>query len=178
MFTMNPEMSFRQRLALWWSGAWRRWLYSLPVCLGIFVASFAAWLVIELYMSRWFPDNDGLTQIAASMFIAMNLSCMPLLGYATRKAFAKHGFAVPLGYRPVQAAMLGLTTWGWNVTVWVLIGEALRLLQEDYPWPGPRLLLCGTAVGLLAYASLYIVLPRQARRLRIQAGGSRVMLDS
>ncbi|CAJ9880441.1 Uncharacterised protein [Burkholderia pseudomallei] len=83
-----------------------------------------------------------------------------------RGGFAAHALTAPerLAFR--QALMVGLTTFGWAVLAALPISVAtMPLRHAGYP-------LAGQAIGwvLNVAAGLYIVLPRQARRLRLLAG--------
>lgn len=111
--------------------------------------------------------------------LLVGLLCVPILGYMTRRAFAKHQLTVPADYRFGQAVMLGLTTWGWTIVVSLPINVLSRLIR----------FLIGKSPGLMAIeqivvlvlsviVTLYVVLPRQAWRLRRQAGRARHALSA
>ncbi|WP_414443302.1 hypothetical protein [Burkholderia sp. 22PA0106] len=181
MFTMHPPLSFFQRLAVWWSYFWRATLATLPIWLGAIVLLFVFYLTARHGMVPKLGENGafGLAVLVIfGLLAAVVVLSLPIVGYMTRRAFARHGLTVPERYSFRQAVMLGLTTWGWTIVV-SLAGNLLA-----YPFkhvvaasPGWMLLLqlVMLCVGILG--AMYVVMPRQARRLRIQTGDPAVLAE-
>lgn len=182
MFTMTPPLSFLKRLAVWWSCFWRVSLATLPIWLGAFA------IVLVFYITA--RHGETLARLGAQGALGVALLVMlvvstvvvvlslPIIGYMTRRAFARHDLTVPERYSFGQAVMLGLTTWGWVL----LVSLAGNLLA--YPFRhatatsvGATLLLQLVVIGVGLLGSMYVVMPRQARRLRIQTGDPAVLAE-
>ncbi|WP_186098834.1 hypothetical protein [Burkholderia gladioli] len=175
MFTMIPEMSFGRRLSLWWSCIWRQTLATLPIWLV--AGGFVLYSIVRAehgeanWLSSLVNSMGALVLVGGGVLLVVSLLCIPIIGYMTRRAFARHQLIVPPDYSFGQAAMLGLTTWGWTIVVSMAVNVLSYLLQAVV---GKASVVM--AVGQLVFlvlnmiGAIYIVLPRQAWRLRRQAG--------
>ncbi|MEK6350929.1 MAG: hypothetical protein V4764_25815 [Burkholderia sp.] len=175
-------MSFFKRLAVWWSCFWRVSLATLPIWLGACVLVFVAYLSTRhgTFMSTL--STNGALGLGILLLLIVSTTVvvlsLPILGYMTRRGFARHGLTVPAHYGFWQAVMLGLTTWGWAL----LVSLAGNLIA--YPFKhlaagsvGAMLLLQCVVIGVGLLGSMYVVMPRQARRLRIQTGDPAVLAE-
>ncbi|TOY77471.1 hypothetical protein DIJ62_34205 [Burkholderia pseudomallei] len=164
MFQMLPSMTFGRRLSVWWSCMWRQTLASAPVwILGVAIVGLS---ISRTHSAAGRPPSGGAAALAVATFFVCLVVCLPIAGYMVRGGFAAHALTAPerLAFR--QALMVGLTTFGWAVLAALPISVAtMPLRHAGYP-------LAGQAIGwvLNVAAGLYIVLPRQARRLRLLAG--------
>ncbi|ACR30346.1 hypothetical protein [Burkholderia glumae] len=181
MFTMIPELSFGRRTALWWSCFWRTFLATLPVWLA------AVTLVVLALLAGRRGTPNVVSEAAASLYgmifyggllvVLVSVLCLPIVGYMTRRGFAAHGLTVPASFSFGQAVMLGLTTWGWTIVVSLatnLLSTALKFAVAqgaDLASAGLTLVLQLLVLALGLIGTLYVVMPRQAWRLRHQAGG-------
>ncbi|WP_063532979.1 hypothetical protein [Burkholderia sp. MSMB1589WGS] len=166
MFQMLPPMTFGRRLSVWWSCMWRQTLASAPVWIaGVAIVGWWIWRTDPV--AGRLPSGNA-TAIAGVAFIVGLAVCLPITGYMVRGGFAAHALTAPGRLSLRQALTLGLTTAGWAVLAALPISVATMLLRHaGHP-------LVGQAIGwmLNVAASMYIVLPRQARRLRLLAGES------
>lgn len=171
LFTLNRTLSFGQRLSVWWSCAWRQWLASaLLLVMGFvvfhFVAGEAATPLMAFAANVIPPDRARSSPawsavIAAMPFIAAMLVyvllSLPLAGYMVRGGLAAHAVPAPRHFGFWHATLLGLATYAWTLPGSLAIanvGGSLPYHAED--------LLRATA---LVVWSMYIVLPRQVRRV-------------
>lgn len=99
---------------------------------------------------------------------------VPISGYMVRRGFAKHGSPAPGRLRFRDANMIGLTS-----TAWALLGAILTnivtfaIRTSGYPRLALTLqVLASTLIGL------YVILPRQARRLRRLCGADEQTLHA
>ncbi|AOK30745.1 MULTISPECIES: hypothetical protein [Burkholderia] len=163
MFEMLPPMGFVRRLSVWWSCFWRQMAATLPIWL-IDIAASVFWMT-RMHSAAGHPPL-GLTIAFGLLVIVSTLLYLPISGYMTRKGFAAHALSVPAAQTLKQATMLALTSTGWGLLVSVLISIAVQwpLRYAGHPVLGQALGLALNVIG-----ALYVVLPRQARRLRLQA---------
>ncbi|AOJ11506.1 hypothetical protein [Burkholderia mayonis] len=167
MFQMLPSMTFGRRLSVWWSCMWRQMVANLPVWIaGVAVVGFWAWQTRSVSGHRL--PSALLVEVGIAAVVVCFLVCVPITGYMVRKGFAVHELSAPDRLTVRQAVLVGLTTVGWSVLVSLPIDALTWPLRRD----GHQLL--GQAIRLVWYfaGGLYVVLPRQARRLRLLAGDS------
>lgn len=163
MFEMIPPMGFGRRLFVWWSCAWREMLVGVPI-----------WLIVLILSLILMPHLEGtahltllsvITAILVSVPIAWIL-CVPLVGYMVHKGFKAQALNAPSKLSFGQALMVGLTTAGWTALCSIPATVVMRLFQHfGYQRAGNAVVLVIEVLW-----ALYIVLPRQARRLRLLAG--------
>ncbi len=165
MFRMLPAMHLERRLAVWWSCLWRQLLFTVPLsvlCLGLaFIWGFMH--------SQWvYPSLVSMLEALAVVGSIGFLISLPCIGYSVRRGFIVQKLTAPDRPRFWQAAMVGLTTSGWTIFASIPASVAIFWLSST----GNALL--GELVGLAVQAvvGIYIVLPRQARRLRLQSGAN------
>ncbi|UWX70034.1 hypothetical protein [Burkholderia gladioli] len=175
MFTMIPELSFWRRLSLWWSFTWRLTLVVLPIWLVIGAIVVGALIQARHGKSNWLSGLAGshgaMIGLCVVLILVLGLLSLPIYGYVVRRAFARHKITVPATYRLAQATMLGLTSWGWGIVVSLPINVLLRLVRFMIgKSPGVMAIEQVVLLVLSVIGTLYIVLPRQAWRLRRQAG--------
>lgn len=163
MFRMLPTMNLEQRVALCWSCLWRQLLFTLPLsalCLGLS-------LIWGFMHAQWvYPSLVAMLEAFCVLGSICFLIGVPCVGYAVRRAFIVQKMPVPDKPRFWQVVMVGLTTMGWSFCASTPISLAIFWISGI-----TNVLLC-QLVGLAvqAVAAFYIVLPRQARRLRLQSG--------
>ncbi|WP_241014485.1 hypothetical protein [Burkholderia sp. Ac-20379] len=180
---MTPPLSFSQRLAVWWSCFWRVTLATVPITIGVIV------IVVVFYvltgrsgglLSKLGPNGAfglGLLLVIASVALIVVLS-LPVFGYMTRRGFARHGLTVPERYGFWQAVMLGLTTLGWSMLVSVVANLLTYPVRHAALASHGGMLLLQLALFVVGIvAAMYVVMPRQARRLRIQTGDPAVLAE-
>lgn len=163
MFEMIPPMGFGRRLSVWWSCTWRELLVGVPIWVVVLILSL---IVASRHEGTLYLTIVSLvTAILVSVPIAWIL-CVPLVGYMVNKGFKAHALDAPSRIGFGQAFMVGLTTAGWTALC-SIPGVLVMLLFQHIGY-----LHAGNAVNLLIEVlwALYIVLPRQARRLRLIAG--------
>ena len=164
MFEMIPAMGLGKRLAVWWSCAWRQMLVTLPL-----------WLVFIVFLVVWaWTLHDSLNRyvlvrqlgIALVLMIPVLLViCLPIMGFTVRSGFAAHLLPAPSELSIGQAIMVGLATRGWSMLASLPAGLlSVPLRHMGHPVMGG---LLNMAIQILV--AVYIVLPRQARRLRLLA---------
>nr|WP_231131066.1 hypothetical protein [Burkholderia thailandensis] len=166
MFQMLPSMTFGRRLSVWWSCMWRQTLASAPVwILGVAIVGLAIW---QPHPVAGEPPSGKAMALAIAVFVVCFAICLPITGYTVRRGFAAHALTAPGRASFRQALMIGLTTAGWAALA------ALPISAVTLPLRHGGHLLAGQAIGLVlnVVAGMYIVLPRQARRLRRLAGES------
>jgi hypothetical protein len=164
VFQLSPPMSTVRRLWLWWSCFWRQSLVVFPICAF-------AWMVtpyLALRVITWMPDTlppmwmkarlaaFGLAWLGPPA-VALWVVCPPILGYVVRKAFDAHALTTPAPFTFKHATVLGLTTLAWTTFGDCVVGS----LIAPIPYRGADLL----ALLLNIAWGMYIVLPRQARRI-------------
>ncbi|SMG58360.1 hypothetical protein [Paraburkholderia susongensis] len=171
-FSFDRRMTFGQRLYLWWSCAWRQWLAStllFAVVLLVFyflilrkapsLMQFSANLVPHDLASR---SPGWSVAIAASPAIAAlliySLVNLPLAGYMVRSGLAAHAMGGPAHFGFWHATLLGLTTYVWAAPGSLVIADVVVSL----PFHAEDLLY---AIFIAAWG-MYIVLPRQVRRVQ------------
>ncbi|WLE60838.1 hypothetical protein GIY62_09420 [Burkholderia plantarii] len=183
MFTMIPELSFGRRTALWWSCFWRTFLATLPVWLAAVALVAIAWSAgrhgAPNFVSDAAASMYGMIFYGGMLVVLVSVLCVPIVGYMTRRGFAAHRLTVPASFSFRQAVMLGLTTWGWTIVVSLvtnLLSTALKFAAAqgtDVASAGLMLLLQVLVLVIDLIGTLYVVVPRQAWRLRHQAGAAR-----
>ncbi|QCP54744.1 hypothetical protein FAZ95_38490 [Trinickia violacea] len=164
VFQLSPPMSTVRRLWLWWSCFWRQTLVVFPI-------SAIAWMMtpsLALKVLTSMPDQVmhapewvrlvamGLVWIGP-IIVALWVVCPPLVGYVVYKAFDAHALATPIPFSFKHATLLGLTTMAWTTLGDFVVGW----LTAPLPYRGVHLL----AVLMYIAWGMYIVLPRQARRI-------------
>jgi hypothetical protein len=165
LFQLSPPMSTVRRLWLWWSCFWRQTLVVFPICAF-------AWLItprLALKVLTWIPPNQATPAWAHAKLVAFGLAwigppiaalwliCPPFVGYVVRKAFDAHALTTSTPFTFKHATLLGLTT-----VAWTTLGDfVVEGLMSPLPYRGVHL------ITLLIYVAwgMYIVLPRQARRI-------------
>ncbi len=165
MFRMLPSMGLSRRLAVWWSCMWRQLLFTLPLwALGLGLGTI--WV---------FQRDRGQYPSMASVLIALAVVapicfvvCLPLIGYTVRRGFIAQRVTAPDSLTFRQAVVVGLTTTGWTIVASIPVNLAMS------PFSGTSYALPCELLGLVveAAAALYVVLPRQARRLRLLSGAT------
>ncbi len=171
MFAMIPEMPFAARLALWWSCTWRQVLYGLPLWAAVLAITIIDAFGVE-YRSMTLASGLRLWLLWAGAAVPS----LPLLGYTTRRAFARHRIEVPARYGFGQAMVLGVATCGWCLAVQLgvgLIGMMLEpMVTAAEASDGGTVLQSIVVLGATVAGMLYVVLPRQAAVLRGQLAAS------
>ncbi|AOJ70271.1 MULTISPECIES: hypothetical protein [Burkholderia] len=166
MFQMLPSMTLGRRLSVWWSCIWRQTLASVPVwILGVAIVGLTIWQTLPVAGQ---PPSGKAMALALVIFVVCFAICLPITGYTVRMGFAAHALPAPGRLSFGQALMIGLTTAGWATLAALPISAVTMPLRHGgHP-------LAGQAIGLVLNiaAGMYVVLPRQARRLRLQAGES------
>ena len=168
IFLMVPPMGLGRRLAVWWSCLWRQMMFTLPLW-GLGVGLAAAWLLHQRHGR--YPSVASLLMAVIVVVPVCYIACLPLVGYTVRRGFIAQRLTVPDGLSFGQAAMVGLTTTGWTFVT------SLPVSVAALPLHGTRYALACRVLEFVidVAAALYVVLPRQARRLRLLSGkpGSR-----
>ena len=159
MFQMYPKSAFGRRVAIWWSCVWRQLLVTLP--LWAFGLGLAALWVFHRAEGGYPSLGSCLIALAVVAPICF-VVCLPLIGYAVQRGFAAQRMTAPATLTLRQAVMVGLTSTGWTVASSVPINLAMS------PFNGTAYALPGQLLGVLLQiaAALYVVLPRQTRRLQ------------
>ncbi|TKC87682.1 hypothetical protein FAZ69_15425 [Trinickia terrae] len=170
MFRLAPPMSFRRRLFVWWSCAWRQFLASIPLAVIGGVAFL--YLVHRLAVPLGHLSGNML-QHATGMFTAMlslvvtamplivaplicTMLSLPVYGYMVRKGLASHALAVPARFGLWRATRLGVTTLAWSGVGTLFIADLTATL--------PHRVAEGLRLLFFVVWGMYIVLPRQIRR--------------
>lgn len=179
LFRLNRGMNFGRRLYLWWSCAWRQWLASLLLFIvGVIAFHFLVAQTAQPLTqwsanlnrphpagtaSAWQVAFDVVSSLVANLLPAIvaivlyALLSLPLAGYMVRGGLVAHAMPAP--------ARLGLwhaTLLGWTTYVWAIPGS-LAIAGVAAPLPHP--VSAGLRVILVVLWSMYIVLPRQLRRM-------------
>ncbi|SOE66692.1 hypothetical protein SAMN05446635_2907 [Burkholderia sp. OK233] len=165
MFRMLPKMSLGRRLAVWWSCLWRQLLATLPLW-GLGLGLAAIWV---------FQRDRGQYPSIATVLIALAVVapicfvvCLPFIGYTVRRGFIAQRLTAPDRLTFWQAVMVGLTTAGWTIVASIPVNLAMSpFSRTSYALPCELL-----GLVIQAAAALYVVLPRQARRLRLLSGAT------
>jgi hypothetical protein len=175
LFRIDRSITFGERLALWWSCAWRQWLASSFVFAVCFIAFH---FLVRSSASLWSLESDLMTHrpmwsvpgwaflvpfapLLASALIYV-LLILPLVGYMVKSGLAAHALPRPARFGLTQATLMGLTTYAWSIPGSLLIAYVGWRL----PYHAQGLI---HAVWLVAWG-MYIVLPRQVRRMVRLAG--------
>jgi hypothetical protein len=171
LFTLNRGLSFGQRLYVWWSCAWRQWLAStLLLVVGViafhFVVGRAAIPLMKFAEDLISPGTARSSPVWSAVIAAMPaivailvylLLSLPLAGYMVRSGLLAHDLPAPQHFGFWHATVLGLTTY-----VWSLPGSlAIANVGGELPHHAADLL----RAILLVVWGMYIVLPRQVRRV-------------
>ncbi|MFP6561983.1 hypothetical protein WJ542_27330 [Paraburkholderia sp. B3] len=171
LFRLTRSMSFGRRLYVWWSCAWRQWLASALLCLAFLVGyNYLDWKtaapLMRLSAALTPSGATALSAIVPVVIMALPLVAtvlvyvllsLPLSGYMVRSGLAAHALPGPERLGLWHATLLGLTTYLWSVPGSLLIAELIVALPhhvEDV-----------LRAMLLVIWSMYIVLPRQVRRI-------------
>ncbi|WP_124800737.1 hypothetical protein [Paraburkholderia phosphatilytica] len=162
MFEMDPEMDFGERLSLWWSCFWRQMAFAALAAVVV-MAVFGIFVVIWMKDGHHHASPGGIGALAG---LIVAVVAIPFTGDAIRRAFIVQDLTAPRRIDFWSATMLGLTTFGWGI----IAGLPGSLVTEPFhkighPFMG---LLVSFVIGIPL--TMYIVLPRQARRLRLQCG--------
>jgi hypothetical protein len=150
LFRLTRRMNFGRRLTVWWSCAWRQWLASALLCTAV------------LFGYTWLNARAAvpLAVMALPLVLAVLVYVvlgLPLSGYMVRSGLAAHALPVPQRLGLWHATLLGLTTYLWSLPGSLLIAELIVALPHHV---GDVL-----RAVLLVVWSMYIVLPRQVRRV-------------
>ncbi|WP_118179997.1 hypothetical protein [Paraburkholderia phosphatilytica] len=189
MFRMSPPMNTRRRLALWWSCVWRRWILwtvlvtgscTLPALLFFHAVTHGEpaampfpWTLIQFYVHWW----DPFLPLAAFLLfrtlipiLLLLLLAAPLTGYVTKHAFAAHALITRGSLTFMQTTLLGLTTCFWSVLGAIVVNVIVP----------PALLRFLPLLQLLVLVpwGMYVVLPRQARRIARANASAGTMADT
>jgi hypothetical protein len=165
MFEMDPEMDFGERLSLWWSCFWRQML-AMAALITVFMVGIFAFGQPTKWAALVHQHDPELFGEAAFVGLIYWLASLPLNGEATRRGFLAQKLTAPPHFDFGRIFMLGLTTFGWGVLASIpvsAVSSPLRILGHPLAF-----LLANLCLHVLA--TMYIVLPRQARRLRLQSG--------
>jgi hypothetical protein len=171
LFRLTRSMNFGRRLSVWWSCAWRQWLASALLCTAVlfgytWLHAKAAVPLMKLSAALAPSGATALSAIVPLAVMALPLVLavlvyvvlgLPLSGYMVRSGLAAHALPVPQRLGLWRATLLGLTTYLWSLPVSLLIAELIVALP----------LHVGDVLRavLLVIWSMYIVLPRQVRRV-------------
>ncbi|WP_246327024.1 hypothetical protein [Burkholderia guangdongensis] len=167
LFGMTPPMSAGRRLSLFWSCLWRQILVMLPVYVFGLLVTILLSLSLRAIWDMPPSAAPAMLQSYGRMLFIDGIVCfvalVPLTGYAVRRGFRAHALAssAPTTFR--QALLLGCTTVFWGVVAELLIGALLLSFQ------GP--VAEAVRIVLLALGGMYVVLPRQMRRVAGFDGG-------
>lgn len=171
VFGLAVRLTFRQRLYVWWSCAWRQWLASTPLTIigmaaFLFLAQKAAAPLMKLSMNLFKP-GAGMFSVALSLAIAAmpgivfaliyTLLSLPIVGYTVRSGLASHALPGPRRFNLSRATLLGLTTFMWSLPGSLLIADAIV--------PFPHRVAEVLFVLFFVVWGMYVVLPRQVRRV-------------
>lgn len=173
VFRLAVRLTFRQRLYVWWSCAWRQWLASILLTIVsvvgfLFLFQKTAAPLAKLSASLIKPGAGMLLSmlslalsIATMPGIVFSLVCMllslPLVGYTVRSGLASHTLPGPRRFNICRATLLGLTTFVWSMPGSILIADAIV--------PFPHRVADGLRVLFFVLWGMYVVLPRQVRRV-------------
>ncbi|WP_322012938.1 hypothetical protein [Paraburkholderia sp. J12] len=174
-FRIGRSMTFGQRLSLWWSCAWRQWLASTFVFAVCFIAfhflvrsSGSLWnLESDLAAPRPLWSAPGwsflfpFAPLLASTLIYV-LLILPLVGYMVKSGLVAHAMPRPERFGMAEATLMGLTTYAWSIPGSLLIAY----VGWSLPYHAQGAI---HAVWFVAWG-MYIVLPRQVRRIVRLAG--------
>jgi hypothetical protein len=165
MFEMDPEMDFGERLSLWWSCYWRQIVCTAICVVPVFIV-FALVLVPWIRLGHHHLSRAGIVEVTALSELLGLLAAIPANGDGVRRGFIAQDLTAPRRIDFWSATMLGLTTFGWGF----LAGLPGMLVTEPIHKIGHPLM--GIVISFIVSIPLmmYIVLPRQARRLRLQCG--------
>ncbi len=175
MFEMIPGMSFWQRFSLWWSCVWRQMVYAIPVYIGLLILFGVSVLTWRMrYSGGGHPPVVLLVLGGLLLIVGMMVLSILIVGYAVNHGFKAHRLTVPDAFDLGRAWMLGLTTLGWSTLVSFaanLCGVLPIVLRLVFgPSVAVNLLVQLVVLCLVVVGTMYFVLPRQAWRLRKQAG--------
>lgn len=166
MFEMDPEMDFGERLSLWWSCFWRQALVGLA-----FILLFLLCVLLLGQPWKWaaMARQHELAPVVAEfgvLFLMFFIAMIPLNGDVIRRGFVAQQLTAPVNFEFGRAFMLGLTSAGWGFLAGIpVMAISFPLQKLGHPFGSSLVNL-----ALQALATMYIVLPRQARRLRLQCG--------
>jgi hypothetical protein len=177
LFSVGRAMSFGRRLYVWWSCAWRQWLASTLLFIVAVMAfhflmprtavpmmKFSEHLITP-EVARSSPAWSGV--IAASPAIVAVviylLVSLPIAGYMVRSGLVAHAFAGRERFGFWRAVLLGLTTYAWSVPGSLAIADVAVSLPDH---------AADVLRGVFVVAwGMYVVLPRQVRRVERLAAG-------
>gem|GEM_PF-1683029 len=179
LFRLDRGMSFGRRLYVWWSCNWRQWLANTLLFIVGMIAFHFLVAKSALPLAHWRADLNqprpagasstgsialdivsGLVANLLPAIVAIALYAflsLPLAGYMVRGGLVAHAMPAP--------ARLGLwraTLLGWTTYVWSLPGS-LAIAGVATPLPHHVSALFRALLAVLW--SMYIVLPRQLRRM-------------
>ncbi|WP_052409355.1 hypothetical protein [Paraburkholderia oxyphila] len=179
LFRLDRGMSFGRRLYVWWSCAWRQWLANMLFFIaGVFAFHFlmakaglplAQWTA-DLGRPRpagasstWLVALEVLSGIVANLLpvivalVLYALLSLPLAGYMVRGGLVAHAMPAPARLGLWHATLLGWTTYVWSIP------GSLAIADVAAPLPHHVSAVCRALLVVLW--SMYIVLPRQLRRM-------------
>jgi hypothetical protein len=168
LFKAGVGMSFGQRLYVWWSCAWRQWLANsaLFFIIGLATLPFlAGHLVVPQSHSAnpgavstwfWMLVDLGFTPYFVAL-VAYGLLSVPLAGYMVQTGFLAHDMPPPDRFSLWHATLLGLTTYAWSLPGGLAIADVAVSLPH-------HVAIVFRAI-FIALWGMYIVLPRQLRRI-------------
>lgn len=177
LFSVGRAMSFGRRLYVWWSCAWRQWLASTLLFIVAVMAfhflmprtavpmmKFSEHLITP-EVARSSPAWSAV--IAASPAIVAVviylLVSLPIAGYMVRSGLVAHAFAGRERFGFWRAVLLGLTTYAWSVPGSLAIADVAVSLPDH---------AADVLRGVFVVAwGMYVVLPRQVRRVERLAAG-------
>ncbi|EEA03592.1 hypothetical protein BH160DRAFT_1077 [Burkholderia sp. H160] len=177
MFSVGREISIGRRLYVWWSCAWRQWLAStllfiVAVMAFHFLVPRTAVPLMKFSEHLITPElarsSPAWSEVIAAMpaivaVVIYLLVSLPIAGYMVRSGLVAHAFPHPERFGFWHALMLGLTTYAWEVPGSLAIAD----LAISLPAHAADVL---RAILVVAWG-MYVVLPRQVRRVgRLAAG--------
>ncbi|MFT4064605.1 hypothetical protein [Paraburkholderia sp.] len=172
LFSLGRSISVGRRLYVWWSCAWRQWLASTLLFVVVvlafhFLAPTTAAPVMKFSQDLITPDLARHSPAWSTAIAAMPaiialliylLVSLPLAGYMVRSGLAAHALRGSERFGFWNAIVLGLTTYVWSVPGSLVIAD-LGMSLPDYAADVLRVIFIVTW-------GMYIVLPRQVRRVR------------
>jgi hypothetical protein len=159
MFNFDKPMSFGKRLSLYWSCLWRQLLAGCAVWLAGMVTGIV-WTLSRFHHSHSLTAAKALPLLVEAVVVVAAM--LPISGYMVRPAYAKHGFRTPARLRFLEA-----TTFGLEAMTWGLVGELAAIIPTYMlRTSGHSTLAMALHIVVGTFVCLYVVLPRQALRLR------------